>query len=97
LLLVFFLIISLVLFPTMLYQELHERGKDKWYFGWSYGVAWGGGIFLFGAGLLLLCDRNKEEIHYTERLYLNHEEDDQYESNSIDMNQESKIKTLTRN
>ena len=79
---------ALVLFPTMFIKELNERGKDRWYFGWSYGVAWGSVFFLIGAALLLLCDRKREEIFYKESLYINQDEED-----VID-NQENKIKTL---
>ncbi|XP_049271336.1 uncharacterized protein LOC119391736 [Rhipicephalus sanguineus] len=32
-----------------------------------YGVGWGAAIFLFGAILLLLCDKETEEIYYRER------------------------------
>jgi drug/metabolite transporter (DMT)-like permease len=44
------LLVSLILFPLMFMfaQESHRREKDKWFFGWSYGVAWGAAIFLFG-------------------------------------------------
>ena len=37
---------ALILFPIMFIREMHERGKDKWFFGWSYGVAWGAFFFL---------------------------------------------------
>lgn len=38
-----------------------------WEFGWAYGVGWGSAIFLFGAVVLLLCDKESEEIYYKER------------------------------
>ena len=41
----------------------------------AYGVAWGSTIFLFGASMLLIFDRNKEEIYYREKLYLNQDEE----------------------
>lgn len=75
----------------MFIREINERGKDKWYFGWSYGTAWGSSIFILGAALLLICDRKKEEIFYRERLYL-HQEDEE----NVEINQEAKIKTLNR-
>lgn len=62
---------SLILFPTMFMQEIKERGKEEWRFGWAYGCAWGSTIFLFGASMLLIFDRNKEEIYYREKVYLN--------------------------
>ncbi len=82
------LVTALVLFPIMFIQELNERGRDKWYFGWSYGTAWGGAIFLAGATLLLVCDRKREEIFYRERLYL-HQEDEE----NVEAIQEAKIKS----
>ena len=38
-----------------------------WEFGWAYGVGWGAAIFLFGGVVLLLCDKESEEIYYKER------------------------------
>lgn len=87
--LVISIVLALILFPTMLRSELHERGKDQWFFGWSYGLAWGATIFLIAACGLLVFDRNKEEIFYKEKLYLNQEDE---ETGMID--QEAKIKTL---
>lgn len=73
----------------MFLRESHFRGKEKWYFGWSYGVAWGAVIFLLGAALLVMCDRNREEVFYRERLYLNQDDEE-----NVEANQEAKIKTL---
>ncbi len=83
-------VVGLVLFPIMFLHEINDRGKDTWYFGWSYGIAWGAAVFLFGASVLLTCDRNREELFYREQLYLNQEEDE------FEENQEAKIKTLKR-
>lgn len=41
--------------------------RPHWYFGWAYGVGWGAAIFLVGAILLLVCDKETEEIYYQER------------------------------
>lgn len=41
--------------------------RTVWEFGWAYGVGWGAGIFLFGGIVLLLCDKESEEIYYKER------------------------------
>jgi hypothetical protein len=46
-----------------------------------------------GAAILLTLDRNKDEIFYRERLYLNQEDEEGETSNQIN-NQEAKIKTL---
>jgi hypothetical protein len=94
-----FMITALILFPSMFMQEIRDRDKDVWYFGWvclllfplrshlkltafvygiekAYGVAWGATIFLFGGSMVLICDRNKEEIYYREKRYLNEDDDE---------------------
>jgi len=71
------LVIALTIFPLYFINELSDKNEADWYFGWSYGAGWGGAIFLLAAGILLICDRNREEIFYKETLYLNQEEDEQ--------------------
>lgn len=48
-------------------QELNIGNRTIWEFGWAYGVGWGTAIFLFGGVVLLLCDKESEEIYYKER------------------------------
>ena len=66
-----FLVISLIIFPAMFMQEINERpcGDEQWYFGWSYGLAWGAAIFMVGAVVLLVVDRNGEETLYREKTH----------------------------
>ena len=64
--------VALILYPAFFYTELHHTNavpanRPHWYFGWAYGVAWGASIFLIGAALLLICDKETEEIYYKER------------------------------
>lgn len=65
------LVVALTLYPAFFYAELHSRSvpdnRPLWYFGWAYGVGWGAAIFLIGAVLLLVCDKETEEIFYKER------------------------------
>lgn len=57
----FFSILNLcVSFPLL-------GNRTVWEFGWAYGVGWGAAIFLFGGVVLLLCDKESEEIYYKER------------------------------
>ncbi len=56
-------------------NELSDNNESDWYFGWSYGAGWGGVIFLVGASILLICDRNREEVFYKETLYINEDEE----------------------
>lgn len=66
------MIVALTLYPAFFYTELHHTSavpanRPHWYFGWAYGVGWGSAIFLIGAVLLLVCDKETEEIYYKER------------------------------
>lgn len=46
---------------------IFKANRPIWEFGWAYGVGWGAAIFLFGGVVLLLCDKESEEIYYKER------------------------------
>ena len=69
------LVIGLIVFPAMFVEELPDRlpelPNEQWFFGWSYGVAWGAAIFMFGAAILLLMDRESDTIYYREKTYYN--------------------------
>lgn len=58
---------ALVIYPAYFASEIEISNRQVWEFGWAYGVGWGASIFLFGAVLLLLCDKETEEIYYKER------------------------------
>lgn len=60
-------LIALVVYPVCFVAELSDGNRTVWEFGWAYGVGWGAAIFLFGAVILLLCDKESEEIYYKER------------------------------
>ncbi|XP_014254134.1 transmembrane protein 47 isoform X2 [Cimex lectularius] len=60
-------LMALVVYPVCFAAELNEGNRMVWEFGWAYGVGWGSAIFLFGAVVLLLCDKESEEIYYKER------------------------------
>lgn len=68
------MVIALIVFPAMFMKEIQKRDQNEWYFAWSYGVAWGAAIFLFGAAILLLIDKESEEVYYSEKTYY-HETD----------------------
>ncbi len=51
--------------------DIYHRFNKK-----AYGVAWGATIFLFGGSMVLICDRNKEEIYYREKIYLNEDDEE---------------------
>ncbi|CAG0918815.1 unnamed protein product [Notodromas monacha] len=60
-------LIALVVYPVCFSGELDQGNRELWEFGWAYGVAWGAAIFLFGGIVLLLLDKESEEIYYKER------------------------------
>ncbi|XP_015794458.1 transmembrane protein 47 [Tetranychus urticae] len=61
------ILIALVVYPAYFAAEFNESNRQIWELGWAYGVGWGAAIFLLGAILLLLCDKETEEIYYKER------------------------------
>lgn len=66
------ILIALVIYPACFAAEIEHSNRQLWEFGWAYGVGWGAAIFLFGAILLLLCDKETEEIYYKERAINHH-------------------------
>lgn len=56
-----------MVYPAYFAAEFNESNRQVWELGWAYGVGWGAAIFLLGAILLLLCDKETEEIYYKER------------------------------
>lgn len=63
-------LVSLIVFPACFYGEMKDYGSGEWEFDWSYGVAWGATLFTFGAALLLICDKEHEEVcHKVKTVY----------------------------
>jgi len=59
--------VALIMYPVCFASELNLGNRTVWEFGWAYGVGWGAAIFLFGGVVLLMCDKESEEIYYKER------------------------------
>ncbi|XP_066247703.1 uncharacterized protein [Euwallacea similis] len=55
------------LFFNNKYSRILLGNRTIWEFGWAYGVGWGVAIFLFSGVVLLICDKESEEIYYKER------------------------------
>ncbi|VBB25647.1 unnamed protein product [Acanthocheilonema viteae] len=68
---VFLELVSLIVFPVCFYVEMKNFGYRNWEFDWSYGVAWGATLFAFGASLLLICDKEHEEVYFKEKTIYN--------------------------
>lgn len=64
-------LIALVGFPICFYLSINSYGLRNWEFDWSYGVAWGALLFAFGALLLLICDKEHDEVYYKEKTIYN--------------------------
>ncbi|KAI6197349.1 hypothetical protein M3Y94_01213400 [Aphelenchoides besseyi] len=62
---------SLIVFPVCFFFTMHSYGVRNWDFDWSYGVAWGSMLFGFGASLLLICDKEHDEVYYKEKTIYN--------------------------
>jgi len=62
---------SLIGFPVCFFFTMNSYGLRNWEFDWSYGVAWGSMLFSFGASLLLICDKEHEEVYYKEKTIYN--------------------------
>ncbi|KAI5745117.1 hypothetical protein M8J76_008380 [Diaphorina citri] len=61
------LLTALIVYPVFFFFELNQGNRQVWEFGWAYGVGWGASIFLFGGIVLLLLDKESEEVYYKER------------------------------
>ncbi|OQV14769.1 hypothetical protein BV898_11032 [Hypsibius exemplaris] len=58
---------GLILFAVKFSLEYREWGRRSFEFGWAFGMGWGAAVFLFGALLLLCCDRETDTIYYAEK------------------------------
>ncbi|GMT14552.1 hypothetical protein PFISCL1PPCAC_5849, partial [Pristionchus fissidentatus] len=63
---------ALILFPAAFYVKMKDYGaRREWEVDWSYGMAWCATLFTFGASLLLICDKEHEEVYYKEKTVYN--------------------------
>merc|ERR1711962_53370 len=61
--------------PDDLEYEMPGEGSTVYSFGFGYGATWGSIILLFASVVLLICDRESEEIFYKERQLEEEEEE----------------------
>lgn len=54
--------------------------RRPWSFGFGYGVSWLSFILLFLSTVLLICDRESEEIFYKEKICDDEEEEEEEEA-----------------
>uniref|UniRef100_A0AC34FYH2 Uncharacterized protein n=1 Tax=Panagrolaimus sp. ES5 TaxID=591445 RepID=A0AC34FYH2_9BILA len=68
---VLLMLVALIVFPACFFVGMSSYGSRVWEFDWSYGIAWGAMLFCFGALLLLICDKEHEEVYYKEKTIYN--------------------------
>jgi len=68
---VVFLLTAVIVYPIMFIAEIDsyrvQFNITQWYFSWSYGVACGAAIFLFGSAVLLAIGKETTTIEYREK------------------------------
>ncbi|TMS35470.1 hypothetical protein L596_002867 [Steinernema carpocapsae] len=62
---------SLITFPVGFYIRRNDYGVRNWDFDYSYGISWGAAVFSFAASLLMICDKEHEDIYYKEKTMYN--------------------------
>jgi len=61
-------------------EDDEEAGARTYTFGFGYGATWGSIILIFASVVLLICDRESEEIFYKERQVEEEEEEENGEA-----------------
>ena len=61
---------------TIAKQFFPSGGARTYTFGFGYGCTWGSIILIFASVVLLICDRESEEIFYKERQVEEEEEEE---------------------
>merc|ERR1711983_155966 len=61
-------------------EDDEEAGARTYTFGFGYGATWGSIILIFASVVLLICDRESEEIFYKERQIEEEEEEGEEEA-----------------
>ncbi|CAA88880.2 Transmembrane protein 47 [Caenorhabditis elegans] len=63
---------ALIMFPAAFYVKISDYGSRRnWEVDWSYGIAWGATLFTIGATIMLICDKEHEEVYYKEKTIYN--------------------------
>lgn len=64
-------VLTLSAFPIVFFYVMTDFGVRQWEFDWSYGLAWGATLFAVAASLLLICDKEHDEIYHKEKTIYN--------------------------
>jgi len=61
------LFLALIIYPTSFSKDMENGHRRVWEFGFGFGASWACLILIFVSLVLLICDRESEEIFYKER------------------------------
>jgi len=74
------LLLAAIIYPVQFSKDLANGGARTYTFGFGYGATWGCIILIFASVVLLICDRESEEIFYKERQVEEEEEEENGEA-----------------
>ena len=72
--------LKIIFFCHLLTKVFVTGGPRVYEFGFGYGATWGSIILIFASVVLLICDRESEEIFYKERQIEEEEEEGEEEA-----------------
>jgi len=61
------LTLAAIIYPVQFSKDLANGGERTYELGFGYGATWGSIVLIFASVVLLICDRESEEIFYKER------------------------------
>eukprot|EP00096_Caligus_rogercresseyi_P008745 TRINITY_DN282_c0_g1_i1.p1 TRINITY_DN282_c0_g1~~TRINITY_DN282_c0_g1_i1.p1 ORF type:complete len:206 (-),score=51.33 TRINITY_DN282_c0_g1_i1:488-1105(-) len=62
------LFLALIIYPVSFTKDISTGDDRRWHFGFAYGASWASAILISLSLVLLICDRESEEIFYKERV-----------------------------
>uniref|UniRef100_A0A7E4VE23 G_PROTEIN_RECEP_F1_2 domain-containing protein n=1 Tax=Panagrellus redivivus TaxID=6233 RepID=A0A7E4VE23_PANRE len=71
LLMVLLELICVIIFPVCFFVRMSEFGTRTWKLDWGYGLDFCATLFMFVAVLLLICDKEHDEVYYKEKTVYN--------------------------
>lgn len=61
------LLLAAIIYPVQFSKDFHDGNNRIYSFGFGYGATWGSIVFICASVVLLICDRESEEIYYKEK------------------------------
>jgi len=71
------LLLAAIIYPVQFSKDIANGGDRTYVLGFGYGATWGSIILIFASVVLLICDRESEEIFYKERQIEDEEEEEE--------------------